>query len=880
MEVLHLANMQMTNATDKLNELDLKNLLSNPYLVAEKTNSPLITHSGCESKSKEHILAHNKQEILSIDIDEGNYTTISEVESDIEKLGITSFCVYTTASHNPPEGKYKFRAIIPLDAPISCAEFTITQTALCVLFKSDDVVARIQQILFLPMASDHYQYIDKLIGRGFCIEQSPKIMSEIVRLNEERMQQEKEKEAELKLLSAKRETRRAQIASSSREQLVSVFDECEKGTDMHNLLQQYGFKRKGARYLHPNSSSGLAGVVVMSDGSYFSHHSEESDPLANGKSHSCFDLIKYWEFDNDQDAAIKGLSDELMINGMSLTEHNNAIKKGNHANEIQRHNDEMHCNLRAIAERAIEKAEAEAVNALYADDEPGELFTQPESEQEGAVEEAVQTQAIASLNSTALDIDVDSDEIINFDIRENIMPTKRMNFDMLRPTGIVERIIEEICIRMHRSDQALAVAPALYIAMRAGLPTINNSRLNPDYDIKQYGVGLNGFKIYLNLLTVGISASGKDKPQQLLNSTLSFLGDESYGRIASDKDLAISLIDSMGSSCCVIDEAGGMFNSIQNGKSDYIKNLAGAMMQFATSKHSNFDGLIKRGLKKDYQVSLGNLVRSLDKIDEQDESKEAFIRDCINKEIKLTEWKISACQDGIAMPQFAILASSTPTDMRGAISLETLNTGQMSRYLIFVGKSDVDPIREKVEGIDYDNLPDEILQKLWWTKSNAHVADKYELMRNAQNTYDYIFKWFESRRNHTEFSVLYRRGFESVVRLASILSVQDRIVTIAHLEWAFCLVRANIESFVITCASQSETTTNETKLEIAILSALKSARSGLYMSVLKQRLSRKNEWFEVMPFFEKCVESLINNGFAAKENSKLVFTGKNSIDKV
>lgn len=231
------------------------------------------------------------------------------------------------------------------------------------------------------------------------------------------------------------------------------------------------------------------------------------------------------------------------------------------------------------------------------------------------------------------------------------------------------------------------------------------------------------------------------------------------------------------------------------------------------------------------------------------------------------------------MPQFAMLASSTPTDMKGAISLDSLNTGQMSRYLMFVGKSDVDPIRERVEGIDYSSLPEDILGKLWWIKSNAHTADDYALHYNAKTTYDYIFKWFESRRNHTEFSVLYRRGFETVVRLASILAVQDRIVTIKHLEWAFCLVRANIESFVITCASQNEHSSEETKFEIAILSAIKSSGS-LYSSTLKQRLGRKKEWVTLMPFFERAVESLVQAGFIEAEGKSLKFTGKNSIDRV
>ena len=109
MRVLYLANQAMNSHSDRMTIEQMKKILANPFQSSDKLNTPLITHSSCESKSKEFILEHNKQELLSVDIDDGFYQDIGVVSKEISELGIQCYCVYTTASHSPKENKFKFR---------------------------------------------------------------------------------------------------------------------------------------------------------------------------------------------------------------------------------------------------------------------------------------------------------------------------------------------------------------------------------------------------------------------------------------------------------------------------------------------------------------------------------------------------------------------------------------------------------------------------------------------------------------------------------------------------------------------------------------------------------------------------------------------------
>ena len=86
--------------------------------------------------------------------------------------------------------------------------------------------------------------------------------------------------------------------------------------DIAGLLDDYGYKQKGARWLSPTSSSGIPGVVVLKEsGKCFSHHA--SDPLNDGHSHDAFDVFCILQHRGDFSSAIKSAAVELRIESMA-----------------------------------------------------------------------------------------------------------------------------------------------------------------------------------------------------------------------------------------------------------------------------------------------------------------------------------------------------------------------------------------------------------------------------------------------------------------------------------------------------------------------------------------------------------------------------------
>jgi putative DNA primase/helicase len=80
------------------------------------------------------------------------------------------------------------------------------------------------------------------------------------------------------------------------------------------LLISSNYKKMGKRYLAPNSSTKLPGVVVLTDGGQekaYSHHA--SDILADGKAHDAFDLLAILFHNNDTKATLTAAAQWLGI---------------------------------------------------------------------------------------------------------------------------------------------------------------------------------------------------------------------------------------------------------------------------------------------------------------------------------------------------------------------------------------------------------------------------------------------------------------------------------------------------------------------------------------------------------------------------------------
>ena len=78
------------------------------------------------------------------------------------------------------------------------------------------------------------------------------------------------------------------------------------------LLQEYGYRKIGDRYLSPSSTSGTPGIVISEDGRTF-YAFNQSDKFADGYHHTPFDLMMEYEHRGNFRAALEHVKEELGI---------------------------------------------------------------------------------------------------------------------------------------------------------------------------------------------------------------------------------------------------------------------------------------------------------------------------------------------------------------------------------------------------------------------------------------------------------------------------------------------------------------------------------------------------------------------------------------
>lgn len=94
-----------------------------------------------------------------------------------------------------------------------------------------------------------------------------------------------------------------------------VVQEFNNATSIESALNNYGYKRIGKRYLSPNSSTKLAGVVVFenSNRAWIHHASDGLCSDESGQPVSPFDLRCYYEFGGDFKRAVQSMAADMGI---------------------------------------------------------------------------------------------------------------------------------------------------------------------------------------------------------------------------------------------------------------------------------------------------------------------------------------------------------------------------------------------------------------------------------------------------------------------------------------------------------------------------------------------------------------------------------------
>lgn len=296
------AHTSTTTAERAITYPELVAMAANPVNI-EKGKAKAFITSNATGKTGEAVNAPDIGFAVAV-IDIDNSTALDEIESGLQEIGIGRALIYATKTATPTIKKW--RVVVPFSEPLDHDTWHSITGLLCERFAGDNAMLRPTQVSYVPNRGESYDNRELTTGEPLH-RNHPVIARAIDRKRERLIEFEREKAALTKAHS--RESKRAQQQSLANGK--SPIDAFNAQFSIESLLDQHGYKRhRGKKYLCPNSTSGIAGVVILDDPitgkeRVYSHHGPDSDPLANGFAHDAFSVFTVLEHGGDFDAALK-----------------------------------------------------------------------------------------------------------------------------------------------------------------------------------------------------------------------------------------------------------------------------------------------------------------------------------------------------------------------------------------------------------------------------------------------------------------------------------------------------------------------------------------------------------------------------------------------
>ncbi|WP_298220751.1 AAA family ATPase [Halothiobacillus sp.] len=304
---LFAENHSQTSGFSHISVNDLASMAKTPRIGAKATAPVFAPHDG-QGKTKQD--AEQAQfSALILDFDEGNLSATA-LKMILADAG--GYLAFTSSSHQQPKGAEppagRWKAVIPFSRAVFAEQYAPLALGAALKFKTDPAQARLNQICYVPNKVDEsapYEVIDRTDRPAIDPESSPFA---------------KECLAAFEAHQAKQEaTARAAPINQRRNgdfsRAGSVIDLTNSAYQVRDILTGAGYTQRGKKFIAPGSTTGIAGVHILtgddSKERVYSHHSQASDPLADGTAHDAFDLLLILRFGGDMAEAVRTLSQEL-----------------------------------------------------------------------------------------------------------------------------------------------------------------------------------------------------------------------------------------------------------------------------------------------------------------------------------------------------------------------------------------------------------------------------------------------------------------------------------------------------------------------------------------------------------------------------------------
>lgn len=381
----------------------------------------------------------------------------------------------------------------------------------------------------------------------------------------------------------------------------------------------------------------------------------------------------------------------------------------------------------------------------------------------------------------------------------------------------------------------------------------------------------------LNLLTLLIapSAAGKETANSFLSSTAARIGRGEFvsNEPRSDKDIQRTVLDGRGDAVFVIDEAWKFFGATENkNSSNAITAQIEVLMQLMTGEYFFFSPLHKRNFAGELEAELKSVSRQLESEDLEAERRQVLeaTRDKLNDKLKL----LAA---GIENPFVALAASSTPTGLDRVLSTKNIDKGLLGRGIVVRTSSQ----REKMNRGRSAAVNVRLDQRL--VLIAAAPGRVIEMSDDAHRYLDGLIDHYDhyDRLNSDDVGAIYARAVQQIVKVASVLAVEDHLITVEHLRYGQALFERHVRDVGLlrginelndTPVDQVDVEELAQRIADVVLDLLDKAKGDMYISDIfndsKRRIAPLRKSKAGRSIFDQVFDRLVSEGLVLVSGKK------------
>lgn len=416
-------------------------------------------------------------------------------------------------------------------------------------------------------------------------------------------------------------------------------------------------------------------------------------------------------------------------------------------------------------------------------------------------------------------------------------PVDVSTIDLTNPPGFTGEVARWIHTQCAYPRPDIAAAGALFaLGNIAGLRHIEE--------------GPHQTRTNLAFFCVAGSGTGKDSVLSAVKKLIHTAGLTKivHGGFKSDREIYANLMRQQ-MACYMVDEIGGRLAKIANARKGGAAHLDGVMesfMEIYTKSNSliSLTGDAKADMDKELRDEYAKFQAKID----NNEDKSGFAE----RAIKSIEKRLAA--DGvIENPFLSLIGFTTPRGFAQVMTLENVETGFLGRTVL-VHEPDNNPLpnpdftkqpipmgmelrlKQLAWGPNGDVLNDYRIEYYGEPKKIGHTDDAKRLLSDLQG-------WcWQLTQSHIDsqggtFAALYRRLYEKIIKLATVMGAADGVIDVDHIAYATAMSLRDIHEKVQAVTIEDASFDRTDKLMMTIIRIVESNKQGMTMAQILNRSS-------------------------------------------